>query len=888
MRFSKLQKKTHTGESPAQFVRNSNIATLLEQYHTGAHSEPQTNNHNTNTPPPQTANHLPAHTTACSQTEASLASNDVISVLHKVLQIRESQGKVGALLDLVDADNECNVLDEVSSARAVLTAAMTEARTHRSCTARMEARDAAHIAHLAAAERALHFVHNIVPGRLSQLLPFEPAEHTTFECNTPLATLRDTAEILQAEADAAAVEYLRFSRSVLSANKEGLEALCSDLIASEAAVHRTHTALQEHLSEVSRQVGGFVCTQLSLLRSAAGSEKTLLRVLEDGAARPAKEGLMQTLHSLASEVSTAEDRLEDATTALKRAQRKKDDSHLFDLQEALKTARRHFGKTQRELEGHEQKVAEACIKYYPELAIDEELRLWGGLVRHRQLKEYSDLEVLAKGRHAVCRARRADGAMVVLKQFSSSEQDGTTRLLREARALQRLNHPCITEVTCVFRDSFWYMEMPYYSGGDLAAHITKNGPEGTTRYLHDVSLALTCIHQNGIVHCDIKPENVFIGSDGGARLGDFDISKDTSTVTATMAPTMAGVRGTKGYIAPEVLAGGAPSCASDVFSFGLMIYDAVSTSPRTISEAVPEVLPHNVPKDAYTLLSAMLEEDPEKRPSAEQVSHSVFFRGNPVARTTAICTPVSWHNREARGEVVDVTASVKDAVQEMVTKSCTTPLGLGRNNRRGETHSGLEVVQVLRVEHTDLWEAYTLQRRQMHERLSRQDLPNITPCCVTPGLGTELLSASVNETHLFHGTQRKWANLIVSQGMDERVCSWGLNGAGLYFAENSSKSDEYMTEDADGLCDLFICRVLMGAPHIRTTRTTEEEQAARRPPCVEGHVSCKEEHVSTDSILAELQNKPREFVVYDRSRVYPEYLVKIRRTQLTQKARLVD
>ena len=906
---------TSTGETPAQFVRDDDIAMILEMHHSNVPLQQQQQQQQASSSSPYAmssggnANYgfQTQKIEMSVQTETALATTYASPLFYKILQIRNGHGKLQTLIDLIKTSaseaDPCSIVDEVSSARATLTAAMAETKKHRNCTARMEARNKAHAVHLAAAGRALRFVQNVVPQKLAQLEGFalEDAGDATGDCDVAaLEAMIATTEALQTHAGGVCDTYLQLSEKAVALLKTAggsepkLAKVLARLEASEVGVHEAHEAISMRTHEIALETSGFVRSQLLLLHSAAANEKTLAKVIEDGSARPDKEALMGTLRQLTNQLSSAEEELEEAGMALKRAQRRKEDT--TPLKEAIHTARRQFGRAQRALEGHEQVVADSCIKYYPELAIDEELRMWGGLVRHRQLKEYTELEVLHQGRHAVYRARRTDGVMVVLKQFSSGERDGTKRLLREARALQRLNHPCVAEVTCVFqdRDIFWYMEMPYYAGGDLAGHITKHGATGTRRYLYDVALALACIHQNGLVHCDMKPENVFIGSDGGARLGDFDISKDTSLsmVTATMAPaTMAGVRGTKGYIAPEVIAGEQPTRASDIFSFGLMIYDTVTSTPRSVNEAVPEVTRDNVPQDSYELLSKMLSEEPEERPTADQIAHAPFFRANASAPQQApdFTAPVAWQNREARGEVVDVTRSVKHIVQAMVTNSCTvSALGTGRNNKKGESHTGLEVVQVLRVEHVDLWESYMLQRRQMHERLANKDVPEVVPSCITHGLGTELLSGAVNETHLFHGTQRKWANLIVSQGMDERVCSWGLNGAGLYFAENSSKSDEYMTADAsDGLCDMFICRVLMGNPHMRKTRTTEEEQAARRPPCVEGHNSCKEGHESTDSILASLPNKPREFVVYDRARVYPEYLVRIKRTQ-GETAVLVD
>ena len=83
------------------------------------------------------------------------------------------------------------------------------------------------------------------------------------------------------------------------------------------------------------------------------------------------------------------------------------------------------------------------------------------------------------------------------------------------------------------------------------------------------------LHTSGIIHCDIKSDNVFVGSDGIARIGDFDVSKDLNQrreMTIKLGKSTL-IAGTLDYIAPEVAKGELPTYKSDMFSFGIVLLD---------------------------------------------------------------------------------------------------------------------------------------------------------------------------------------------------------------------------------------------------------------------------------------------------------------------------
>ena len=136
----------------------------------------------------------------------------------------------------------------------------------------------------------------------------------------------------------------------------------------------------------------------------------------------------------------------------------------------------------------------------------------------------------------------------------------------------------------------------------------------------------------------------------------------------------------------------------------------------------------------------------------------------------------------------------------------------------------------------------------------------------------------IGEVFLFHGTKADLKDVIAHSGFDERVANLaGLFGAGVYFAENSSKSDEYCTPDKTGSCFMFLCRVMLGTPFL----AEQPMRQLRRPPNLPGSnpsqlCDCVIGVTAATHPGAFLQ-RYREFVVYDRRQAYPELLIEYKR-----------
>ena len=165
---------------------------------------------------------------------------------------------------------------------------------------------------------------------------------------------------------------------------------------------------------------------------------------------------------------------------------------------------------------------------------------------------------------------------------SAAGRKALRRLRREARIAAELTHPHVVSVLDVVPDDWqWWLVMEYVPSRSLAEVIKEQGtlePRRAARLGAQLADALATVHAKGVQHRDVKPGNVLVATDGGAKLADFGISR---TMHGDETPTSTGlIPGTPGYLAPEVADGHEPRTASDVFSLGATLFAAVEgTTP---------------------------------------------------------------------------------------------------------------------------------------------------------------------------------------------------------------------------------------------------------------------------------------------------------------------
>jgi serine/threonine protein kinase len=223
-------------------------------------------------------------------------------------------------------------------------------------------------------------------------------------------------------------------------------------------------------------------------------------------------------------------------------------------------------------------------------------------------------------------------AVKLMRQASGDARD-RARFADEARMLGRLNHPgLVTVLDAATSDEQPYLVMELVNGPSLAECCRGVALEPTRVAAIGAQLAdaLGYAHDNGIVHRDLKPANVLLGEDDRALVTDFGIARLLSDSTGHTATGM--TVGTAAYLAPEQVRGEQISPATDVYSLGLVLLEALtgeraySGSPTEAALArltTPPPLPPDLPPGWQDLLRAMTALDPGDRPSTTQTGNTL-------------------------------------------------------------------------------------------------------------------------------------------------------------------------------------------------------------------------------------------------------------------------
>jgi serine/threonine protein kinase len=241
--------------------------------------------------------------------------------------------------------------------------------------------------------------------------------------------------------------------------------------------------------------------------------------------------------------------------------------------------------------------------------------------------------VLGAGSSAVVHRARdlRRGVEVAIKCFRPG---GTERDLRQQRQemalLARLDHPGLVRL----HDGGLVDDCPFVvtdlvEGPTLAERIASGPPlaPGAVRRLGaQLADALAYVHAAGIVHRDVKPANVLLGTGGRPRLADFGIAR---ALEATAATADGCVVGTAAYLAPEQVRGERVAPATDVYALGLVLLEALTGRREYPGAAVESAtarlyrspaVPDGLPGGLGTVLTAMTQDDPRRRPPAAAVA----------------------------------------------------------------------------------------------------------------------------------------------------------------------------------------------------------------------------------------------------------------------------
>ncbi len=252
-------------------------------------------------------------------------------------------------------------------------------------------------------------------------------------------------------------------------------------------------------------------------------------------------------------------------------------------------------------------------------------------------RDYTLLGELGRGASAIVyrgrdRALHRDVAIKVVRpKFAANAEQAIERLEREARTVAKLSHPNIVSIFAVRRltDGGLALVMQFVPGKTLKQTVLDEGPfepERAEKIVRDIAEALAFAHKTGVVHRDVKPENIFVDAHTGrALLSDFGIahSADESRLTMTGAAI-----GTPAYMAPEQIDGGPANARSDLYSLGLVawemltghrpwegeaLYNVIFKQKHEELPAIDAVRPGEVPPRLQYIVERMIQKKPAAR-----------------------------------------------------------------------------------------------------------------------------------------------------------------------------------------------------------------------------------------------------------------------------------
>jgi serine/threonine-protein kinase len=193
----------------------------------------------------------------------------------------------------------------------------------------------------------------------------------------------------------------------------------------------------------------------------------------------------------------------------------------------------------------------------------------------------------------VYRAAGADGQAVALKVLRAElavDPVYERRFLHEARAAAGIRHRHLVPVLAAGQaDGHRYLAVAYVSGRTLGDRIEAEGPLGLDELLRlasEVGAGLDALHEQGLVHRDVKPDNILLDESGSAALTDFGLAKGPAYTVLTKAGQAVG---TLDYMAPELLRGVEASPASDVYSLGCVVFECIAGAPPFAGKSLFEV-----------------------------------------------------------------------------------------------------------------------------------------------------------------------------------------------------------------------------------------------------------------------------------------------------------
>jgi serine/threonine protein kinase/Tol biopolymer transport system component len=299
------------------------------------------------------------------------------------------------------------------------------------------------------------------------------------------------------------------------------------------------------------------------------------------------------------------------------------------------------------------------------------------MIGHR-LSHYEILAKLGEGGMGVvykARDTRLDRlvAIKVLNATTTTNAEHKRYFVQEARAASALNHPGIVTIYDIAEeDGTDFIAMEFVQGKTLAQLMGRNRMtlNDTLNYAFQAASALAKAHATGIIHCDLKPSNIMVTDDGVAKILDFGLAKlvavkewqsaDAATTQTAFSdrglPETGRVAGTAAYMSPEQAEGKKIDHRSDIFAFGVILYEMVTgtrpfiggSSMSTLSAVLakepkpPSELVKDLPREFERIILRCLRKDPARRLQimADLVVELEEVKAEAISKISAVQAPV--------------------------------------------------------------------------------------------------------------------------------------------------------------------------------------------------------------------------------------------------------
>lgn len=219
---------------------------------------------------------------------------------------------------------------------------------------------------------------------------------------------------------------------------------------------------------------------------------------------------------------------------------------------------------------------------------------------------------------------------VAIKTFKidANDEDAVKRFNREAKAVTSLSHPNIVSIYDVENEGeFYYLILEYVEGMTLKDYMIKNPRMPIETIVHiakQIAAGLSHAHQNGIIHRDIKPQNILMNENLTCKITDFGIARAYGDTTLTQTNQMLG---TVYYLSPEQARGNVATAQSDIYSLGILIFEmitgqipfkgesAVAIALKHLQEELPDIDKYrdNVPQSVKNIVLQATMKNPNER-----------------------------------------------------------------------------------------------------------------------------------------------------------------------------------------------------------------------------------------------------------------------------------